>query len=1162
MIFWNIIIAIAAYALQLVLAPKPQNAKPKSLEDFSAPTAEEGREIPVGFGTVDFADPNVTWYGDLARKAIKGARRYGLFGPRQILGYKYSLGMQMGLCHGPADALFEIRVGDKEAWTGSATSGRITINKGDLFGGDQSEGGIEGDVDLCMGAPDQLQNDYLVTALGADVSAFRGVVTLVLRQVYLGTSAYIKPWAFRLQRIYLRSDGTEQWYPEKAGIPAPMDTTTGDAGLDLGVRLGDQNNWDTYGDYIVWEAPSAGNAIVWKISTGDSITIAREGTWLNGDRSHITGDSEVVLRQGSGGGGTFLKFYDPTSGSLTQSIEIPDTSQNVGFYMDDRLIGDTRWAMARTLTAGADDYLWNLLKKESGTWVLQWSEPGALESLETLSMGLEYTYSVPSSGSDTVVRVSWPTFAEDHITLPGFAGTIKNCNYNGDTDEVIVISNNGNIYVYTPDLSTLKRSATAVIPSGSVAEGSSKRMRVGGGLIGLFENNSGVLKIHTVRVTTLEIFSTIVVADTNFVEKSNAGVGDVGAIFNDQNGGILLPGASGGPSVFWLFSSTVLDMNPAHIIRECLTDKTWGMGYNDGDIDAASFTAAADTFYAEGFGLSLKWYREEEIQEFVKVIQSHVDAYLYLSRSTGKYVLKPIRNDYDIDTIDVVDEDDVIEWTEVLHRKPSEAVSAVVVKFYNRDKRKDGSHTVTNIAQAMQAGTVISTPREYPGINYSSLAIRVGARDVISLGSGMASGRLKVKRTLEHLNPGDPFRLVGDRHRLAGEVMRVADLGFGDGRNNQIILKFVQDVFNLGAEVLVDTSPSDWENPSNPPEPASPRLVWEMPYRELRQMVGDPQLATMLAGDPDAGLLQLSGTRPTADALNAIIDVDSGAGFVAVDTLEFAPGGVLNGALAIDGTSINVDGDHDLDDVTVGSLASIDGLEVVRIDAIAGSTFTIARGCLDTVPVAHADGAAVVFFDDFSLSDFEVYTAADDVSVRLLTVTGIGTLSLGSAPTDTVTMDSRAIRPLRPADAKVEGDDGFGGAIDVGALDPFEVTWANRNRLIEMAPLAWTDPDAGLESGATITIALIFADGTTIIDDTTYAGLTGTSANIDHADFLGESEVFVRFTTERDGYGPWQAYQIAVALSALLLLEGDMTDGDDNLLLEGDMTDGNDLLRI
>lgn len=218
--FWNIIIGILSYALQLALTPKPPNAKAKSLEDFQAPTAEEGREIPVSFGTVDIADPNVTWYGDLKRDAIKGPRRYGLFGPRQVIGYKYSLGMQMALCHGPADDLMRITVGDKLAWKGHAADTQITISKRNLFGGDKSEGGISGKVDVCMGAPTQLQNDYLVAKVDPNISAFRGIVTIVLRQVYLGTSNYIKPWEFRLQRILKKSDGSDQWYPEKAKIQA------------------------------------------------------------------------------------------------------------------------------------------------------------------------------------------------------------------------------------------------------------------------------------------------------------------------------------------------------------------------------------------------------------------------------------------------------------------------------------------------------------------------------------------------------------------------------------------------------------------------------------------------------------------------------------------------------------------------------------------------------------------------------------------------------------------------------------------------------------------------------------------------------------------------------------------------------------------------------
>jgi hypothetical protein len=68
------------------------------------------------------------------------------------------------------------------------------------------------------------------------------------------------------------------------------------------------------------------------------------------------------------------------------------------------------------------------------------------------------------------------------------------------------------------------------------------------------------------------------------------------------------------------------DMNPAHIIRECITDTSWGMGYTDADIDDTSFTAAADTLFDEEFGLSLLWSKEEKIEEFIKDIIRHIDA--------------------------------------------------------------------------------------------------------------------------------------------------------------------------------------------------------------------------------------------------------------------------------------------------------------------------------------------------------------------------------------------------------------------------------------------------------------------------------------------------------------------------------------------------------
>lgn len=67
----QIAIMIVSAVITAALAPKPKPPKPASLGDFDAPTAEEGRPIPVIFGTVWCKGPNVLWYGDLNSVAIK-----------------------------------------------------------------------------------------------------------------------------------------------------------------------------------------------------------------------------------------------------------------------------------------------------------------------------------------------------------------------------------------------------------------------------------------------------------------------------------------------------------------------------------------------------------------------------------------------------------------------------------------------------------------------------------------------------------------------------------------------------------------------------------------------------------------------------------------------------------------------------------------------------------------------------------------------------------------------------------------------------------------------------------------------------------------------------------------------------------------------------------
>lgn len=147
-------------------------------------------------------------------------------------GYRYYMSLLSGLCRGPVNEVCEIRVGDKEAWTGHACSNaRQYIDNNNLFGGDDKEGGIQGPFRVYMGAKDQVLlgavDDVpdLKGSIGGRVSEMRGVVTLWYDGLVSAMSPYLKEWKFRVRRS---TSGwyDAPWYPEKATIYLGGDNLT------------------------------------------------------------------------------------------------------------------------------------------------------------------------------------------------------------------------------------------------------------------------------------------------------------------------------------------------------------------------------------------------------------------------------------------------------------------------------------------------------------------------------------------------------------------------------------------------------------------------------------------------------------------------------------------------------------------------------------------------------------------------------------------------------------------------------------------------------------------------------------------------------------------------------------------------------------------------
>lgn len=185
---FQIIMMVIAVAMMFIGSKVKDDRKPAGLEDFTFPTAAE-RPIQVLYGTRKLGGANVLWYGDLRSKEITKKVKSGFSSKKMTIGYKYYMGVQLGICHGPGVTLKEVWFDDDKAWSGQVTSGSFTINKPDLFGGEESGGGVQGTVSFYSGGLLQKANSYLQRVVGVDlVSGLRGVCYAVLEQFYIGNT--------------------------------------------------------------------------------------------------------------------------------------------------------------------------------------------------------------------------------------------------------------------------------------------------------------------------------------------------------------------------------------------------------------------------------------------------------------------------------------------------------------------------------------------------------------------------------------------------------------------------------------------------------------------------------------------------------------------------------------------------------------------------------------------------------------------------------------------------------------------------------------------------------------------------------------------------------------------------------------------------------------
>jgi hypothetical protein len=508
--------------------------------------------------------------------------------------------------------------------------------------------------------------------------------------------------------------------------------------------------------------------------------------------------------------------------------------------------------------------------------------------------------------------------------------------------------------------------------------------------------------------------------------------------------------------------------NPSHMIYDVLTNGTWGLGYGIDDVDVTTFTTAAFRLFSEGFGLSVAWTNETTAEDFINLILRHINATLYPAPDTGKYTLKLIRDDYEVDDLPTLDPSNIISLKSFQRAAPTDLTNEVSVQYFDPDQSKTAKVTLQNLASIKAVGRIIRQVIDLPAIRDGALAARVAQREVQTLSTPLASAQIEVNLTTwSWARPGAVFKLNWPKLGITQLICRISDVEYGELRSGRIVLNVIEDVFGLPETSYVVNDPPTWTPVPNDLGDITTYRLLEWPYYLLIQNFGE-DYATSLVDERNftGAIAARSNGTWTGFQVHELV-----AGSYRYNmSNSFSPWVGVTNAITKQPTD-NVwsyEFFYSDDEIEVGSIGVIDD-EWVQVTAINHTTMsvTVLRAIFDSVPATHIAGSRIWFnlldteFDD-STTRFE----GETVTYKLLPEAGSEVLPLATATPRSLTLRGRQERPYPPGNVKFNGE-----YFPANVSEELNLTWAFRDRTQQTAaPTNWTAGNIGPEVGTTTTV--------------------------------------------------------------------------------------------
>ncbi|KGJ23754.1 phage tail protein [Paracoccus sanguinis] len=251
--------------------------------------------------------------------------------------------------------------------------------------------------------------------------------------------------------------------------------------------------------------------------------------------------------------------------------------------------------------------------------------------------------------------------------------------------------------------------------------------------------------------------------------------------------------------------------NPAAVIYELLSSARYDMNSTEAALDAASFLICARLLSVEKAGISFAWVDQDSVKAIIEEICAHIQGAVFVHPKTGLYTMRLLRPDAAFSALGMGNEIITLPWKAGFKLSPSNArladdierktwsdvINWVSVKFTDDETSKEKSVSVQApdlIAAA--GGRVNDATLNYWMFRSEETAIAAGERELSAASRPLMKASWIVNRTGWSIAPYDVITVDWPSEGIVKTRFRVLAVDYGDGKNRDIRIDAVEDVFS------------------------------------------------------------------------------------------------------------------------------------------------------------------------------------------------------------------------------------------------------------------------------------------------------------------------------------------------------------------------------